>query len=425
MEDPAVGALRAARQALDEVIAEIQRVPGFEDFLATPTFDDVGEAAADQPLAYLAAAQHGGLALVVRGDDVAHVDLPGLGREPLAELTRQYLDSYAGFRGSMETRRGDWDATLTQVTSWLWPRLMGPLLDELGDATAVTLVPGGLLGLLPLHAAWQPAGSRATGREHAMDRLVVSYAPNARSLRASRATARRTPGRRVLAIAAPAGADGHRDLPLAAPEGRAACAAFPAAGTMLPPGLTVPDAVAAMRTADIVHFACHGYADLDTPLDSGLVLGPGQMLTVRELMSQNLRPRLAVLSACESLLPGTELPDEVVSLPTGLIQAGAAGVIASLWTVPDLESAMLMVEFYGRWRGGRAAPAQALRDAQAWVRDTPTEAKIAAYEQAADGLAAWPPAPVADALLDSIARRGITTGRTDLAGWAAFAHVGA
>ena len=177
--------------------------------------------------------------------------------------------------------------------------------------------------------------------------------------------------------------------------------------------------------ADVVHFACHGYADLDTPLDSGLVLGPGQVLTVRELMGRDLRPRLAVLSACETLLPGTELPDEVVALPTGLIQAGAAGVIASLWTVPDLESAMLMVEFYDRWRAVGTTPAQALRDAQAWIRDTPMEAKIASYERAADGIAAWPPAPVADALLDRIARLGIVAGLTDMAGWAAFAHVGA
>ena len=114
-----------------------------------------------------------------------------------------------------------------------------------------------------------------------------------------------------------------------------------------------------------------------------------------------------------------------MALPTGLIQAGAAGVIASLWTVPDLESAMLMVEFYDRWRAVGTTPAQALRDAQAWIRDTPMEAKIASYERAADGIAAWPPAPVADALLDRIARLGIVAGLTDMAGWAAFAHVGA
>jgi CHAT domain-containing protein len=141
-------------------------------------------------------------------------------------------------------------------------------------------------------------------------------------------------------------------------------------------------------------------------------------------MSRDVRVRLAVLSACETLLPGTELPDEVVALPTGLLQAGAADVIASLWTVPDLESASLMVEFYGRWRTGDAEPARALRDAQLWVRDTPVADKIALYESAADGQADWPPASVADALLDRIARLDTPSGPADLVGWAAFAHVG-
>jgi CHAT domain-containing protein len=425
MEDPAVRALRDARLALDEVVAEIQQVPGFEDFLATPTFDDVAQAAGEQPLAYVAAAEHGGIALVVRGNEVAHIDLPDLAREPVDARARQYLDRYADFRASPEHRRKEWDAMLADITSWLWPRLMDPLLSELGDAEAVTLVPGGLLGLLPLHAAWRPDSSHATGREHAMDRLVISYAPNARSLSVSRAAAERIPSRRVLAVATPGGPGASRPLPLAIQECRAACGSFPSDGTMLHRNLTVESVAAAMGAADVVHFACHGYADLAVPLDSGLILADGQVLTVRELMSRDLRVRLAVLSACETLVPGTELPDEVVSLPTGLLQAGAAGVIASLWTVPDLESAALMVEFYGRWRTDGVGPAQALRDAQVWIRDTPLAEKIALYKSAANGLAGWPPAAVADALLDRIARLpAAASGPADLVGWAAFAHVG-
>ena len=188
---------------------------------------------------------------------------------------------------------------------------------------------------------------------------------------------------------------------------------------------TVPEVSDAIRAADIAHFACHGHADLAAPLDSGLAVAPGEVLTVRELMSRDLRLRLAVLSACETLLPGTELPDEVLALPTGLIQAGAAGVIASLWTVPDLESAALMVDFYGRWRGDET-PARALRDAQAWVRDTPSADKYAVYERAADGAASWPPGSVADALLDRMALTGAAgpTDAADMVAWAAFAPVG-
>lgn len=423
-DDPAVRALREARLALDQVVAEIQQVPGFEDFLATPTFDDVARAATQQPLAYVAAAEHGGLALVVRGDDVTHVDLPELGREPVDTLARHYLDRYAEFRDDPVPNRAGWDAALADTTSWLWTRLMGPLLDELADADAVTLVPGGVLGLLPLHAAWRPDASRPTGREHALDRLAISYAPNARSLSASRAAARRIPGRRMLAVATPGSQRGHGGLALAVHEAGAACTAFPDKATMLDRDLTVETVTAAMGTADVVHFACHGFADPAVPLDSGLILADGQVLTVRGLMGMDLRVRLALLSACETLVPGRELPDEVVALPTGLVQAGAAGVIASLWAVPSLESAVLMAEFYRRWRDGAARPAQALRDAQRWVRDTPMSGKIACYEAAAYGQDEWPPAPVADALLDELARAGPASGLADLVGWAAFAHVG-
>jgi CHAT domain-containing protein len=424
MDDPAVRALREARLALDQVVAEIQQVPGFEDFLATPTFDDVARAAGEQPLAYVAAAEHGGLALVVRGEDVTHVDLPELGREPVDTLARRYVDQYAEFRGAPGPNRAGWDAALADTTSWLWARLMEPLLSELADADAVTLVPGGVLGLLPLHAAWRPDASRPTGREHALDRLAISYAPNARSLSASRAAARRIPGHRMLAVAAPGAQGVQRHLALAAREAEAACAAFPDKAAMLDRDLTVGAVTAAMGTADVVHFACHGFAEPAVPLESGLILAHDQVLTVRELMGMDLRVRLALLSACETLVPGRDLPDEVVALPTGLIQAGAAGVIASLWTVPDLESAVLMVEFYRRWRAGGTTPAQALREAQQWVRDTPMSGQVACYEAAADGQDEWPPAPVADALLDEFARADPTSGLADLAGWAAFAHVG-
>jgi CHAT domain-containing protein len=62
--------------------------------------------------------------------------------------------------------------------------------------------------------------------------------------------------------------------------------------------------------------------------------------------------------------PGTDLPDEVVALPTGLLQAGVAGIVASQWSVPDRATAMLMAEFYRCWRRDRLAPAAALRAAQ-------------------------------------------------------------
>ena len=88
MDDAGLEEIRAARRELDEVIDEIRKVPGYEQFLAAPTFEDVANAAREQPLIYVAAADLGGLALVVRGDDVVHV--------PLAELTADVVRDQDG-----------------------------------------------------------------------------------------------------------------------------------------------------------------------------------------------------------------------------------------------------------------------------------------------------------------------------------------
>ena len=61
----------------------------------------------------------------------------------------------------------------------------------------------------------------------------------------------------------------------------------------------------------------------------------------------------------------------------GLLQAGVSGVVASQWIVPDMPTAMLMTEFAHRWAGGHVAPADALRAAQRWLRDTTNAEKIA------------------------------------------------
>ena len=141
-------------------------------------------------------------------------------------------------------------------------------------------------------------------------------------------------------------------------------------------------------------------------------------------MELQLQVRLAVLSACETALPGTELPDEVIGLPTGLLQAGVAGVVASQWAVPDRATAMLMTEFARRWAGGATPPALALRRAQQWLRDSTNAQKRAHWSAALD---AEPPLPgeVAEAFLDAV-RFGEPEDRdhADLPAWAAFTHLG-
>jgi CHAT domain-containing protein len=426
MDDAGLEEIRAARRELDEVIAEIRTVPGYEQFLAAPTFEDVASAAREQPLVYLAAADPGGLALVVRGDEVVHVPLDGLTADIVRDRVTSYLGPYTAFRADHQAGLAGWRAALDEVTGWLWDVAAGPVLQEIEPAPAVCVVAGGLLGLLPLHAAWTSDTTAPTGRRYALDATTISYAPNARSLTASRDLAAGFAAERLLAVVDPLRSP-PAPLPQAGLEAQAAAAGFAGAVELLPgPAATIGNVEAAIQRANVVHLACHGFADLATPLDSGLLLADQGVLRLRDVLALSLRVRLAVLSACETSVPGTELPDEVVALPTGLLQAGVAGIVASMWAVPDPATAMLMTEFYRQWRWEQLSPATALQRSQQWIRDATNADKQHAYEAALDNAAGWLPSSVGEEFIDALAfKEPDDRGQQGVEAWAAFAHIGA
>ncbi|PNG23480.1 CHAT domain-containing protein [Streptomyces cahuitamycinicus] len=426
--------IRAARRELDEVVKEIQNVEidgvrEFASFLAPPSMDDVTAAASDTPLVYLAPAEPGGLALVVRGPEVDHVPLPELTTRSLHERVTAYLTAHGAAKDASEEAARRWRSELDDLTQWLWTAVMAPVLPRLSHEPAATLVAGGLLGLVPLHAAWTADPSRPTGRRYALDHLTLSHIPNARALSAARALSQ-VPARRLVTVTDPPRTPRGRELEYAGTEALVAQAAFPGAHE---PPLSGEDAgtvavSAALRRADVAHFACHGKADLGTPLDSHLLLAGTDRLRLADLLPLRLRLRLAVLSACETFVPGTDLPDEVISLPTGLLQAGAAGVLASLWEVPDVATTMLMTEFYRLWRHQEVSvpPPVALARAQVWMRDTTDEEKLDHYERASAEQAPWLPHQAARRFRIALRLRGAGADRSHAHPdqWASFTYMG-
>lgn len=118
------------------------------------------------------------------------------------------------------------------------------------------------------------------------------------------------------------------------------------------------------------HFACHAWHDSRSPAECALLLSPGEGLDGRlaapEIAGLDLPTGLSMLSACETALgrPGEEAS---AGLPRAFLAAGSRGVVASLWKVDDLSTAVLVKHLY---RGlARGLPAdRALQEAQAEVR---------------------------------------------------------
>jgi CHAT domain-containing protein len=369
------GELRAAQRELEAVIAEIRAVPGFERFFDQPSIDDILAAATDAPIVYLAATDLGGLALLVRGGQRPNVTLRWL--DQLTETTLgQRVDRYFETQ-AMPNSHTMWPAMLSRTTRWLWDAVMEPVLEELAPASRAVMVPVGLLGLLPLHAAWTVEPATPTGRRYALDRCLLTYAPNARALAAAYALASETPASTALVVEEPRPVRASR-LPNTHPEAEAASSSVGGVHRLRYGKATRRAVYKALENVSLAHFACHGHADLTEPLEGGLVMANDELLTLRDLLTLKLRARLVVLSACETGLPGAELPDEVVALPTGLLQAGAAGVVASLWSVIDKRTMLLMVRFYDCWRrrgdpSSRPAPAGGCSRRRRRPRERPSD----------------------------------------------------
>ena len=268
-----------------------------------------------------------------------------------------------------------WNQHLSKISGWLWDVLLGPVDDhlrnraKLSSDAPVVLLPPGLLGVLPLHAAAPHTGGPNFG-----ERWTVSYAPSVRTLLACREkveASRRQP-RKLLAIIDP---PGQARLLGARQEAEVLRRYFSqservmledARATLLPVLLN-------LTNATYIHASTHGAHHPVLPQRSGLHLADEPLELGRLRDAQLAAARLVYLSACESGLASVwRMPDEFIGLPAGFVQAGAAGVIGSLWPVFDDTAFLISRQFYHLHLDENGTevlpPAIALRQAQHWLR---------------------------------------------------------
>ena len=88
------------------------------------------------------------------------------------------------------------------------------------------------------------------------------------------------------------------------------------------------------------------------------------ILTAQKVLGLNLHGTdLVVLSACQTGLGDVQNGEGVYGLRRAFSQAGAEGLVLSMWSVPDLETKELMVEFYRNIDSKGMNRAEALRQA--------------------------------------------------------------
>jgi CHAT domain-containing protein/tetratricopeptide (TPR) repeat protein len=281
----------------------------------------------------------------------------------------------------------EWTQYVEWKLQWLWGAMFGALDGHLEKRLApnrraktthpppVVLLPPGLLGALPLAGALPDPHSVPFG-----ERWTLSFAPSVRALIECRERARqaRHADPRLLGVIDPVSTrPGVRPLAGARLEAEWLKGKFGnAQSEMLPGGEAHKAAVLrSLRGRTHLHFSTHGFHDPVNPGESGLVLAGEDMLKLSDLNAAQLDGvRLTFLSACETGLAGVmKMADEFYGLASGFVMQGSAGVVASLWPVFDDASYLLTTRFYDEWLDKdleeRTTPAEALRAAQAWLRN--------------------------------------------------------
>jgi CHAT domain-containing protein/Tfp pilus assembly protein PilF len=296
------------------------------------------------------------LAFLVTREAMTALELP-VGRKTLRQLVR-FLRGTLGPEGPDEL----WRTPLRR----LYEELVAPLEASgyLEGKRLIVFAPHAELHYLPFQALLVP-GPRGEG--YLIESWDVAYVPSA-SVWLELANRERRGGARGLLAMAP-----RPDVLVhSGGEVRGITRGDTLAEAVVGPQATEGRFVALAPERRILHLATLGDLNRRNPLFSSVLLNPDEgsdgRLEVQEVFGLELRADLVVLSACETALGSglrEDIPpgDDWVGLVRSFLYAGARSVLASLWTVDDRATAILMERFYDELRRGQPS-VRALAEAQ-------------------------------------------------------------
>jgi tetratricopeptide (TPR) repeat protein len=357
----------------EELAATLARIRAHEEFASfglPPTHDELIAETSGGPIVCFNVTSYRSDALVLADSRIACLSLPDLTEDALTGQVNEFYDALAmvmGEESGLSDRRAA-ELRLFGVLSWLWDVVASPVLSMLGltdkSWPRVWWVTGGLLGLLPVHAAGHHADAHTTAqrRRAVMDRVTSSYTPTIRALghARKRRDAMKPPGRAlIVAMPTTPGVPGRlRHVPVEAgklrsllPDSVLLIEGDGPDGASLPTKATV---LAHLEGCTIAHFACHGVADPVDPSKSRLLLNDHDTdpFTVASLVTLTLaRAGLAYLSACRTAFSGAvNLLDEAIHLASAFQLIGFPHVIGTLWEVDDEKSTEIALMLYENLR---------------------------------------------------------------------------
>ncbi|KAH9057583.1 CHAT domain-containing protein [Lactarius vividus] len=366
----------------DNLISQIQELPGFNSFLTSPSFDTLRSAASSGPVIIINHSSWRSDILIL------HHDAP----LSVIQTSSDFFDRASALKNDLldaRTKHGPgsspYNDTLVNVLKELYNLVGKPVIDRLRqlgvpEQSRVWWCPTSVFCSLPLHAMG-PIPSDDGGEEHYfLDIYIPSYTPTLLALvleSENRELGIPTSGLPSLLLVA------HYDVPSPDVPLSEVCKdvkVVQALKTRLPvtslisEDATVTSALDSLRDHQFVHFICHGTLETSKPFDAGFMLHENKRLTLLDIVRSRLpAAEFAFLSACHTAeLTDGSSADEGLHLAAAVQYCGFRSVVGTMWAVLNEDGEVIAKYLYksmfSRREKGELVPyykrsAGALRDA--------------------------------------------------------------
>ncbi len=288
-------------------------------------------------------------------------------RRPVAVKKEEINRAIAEFRSALTQPNKIISLKPAQTTGkQLYDWLIKPIETPLTEANAKTIIyaPDGQLRYIPLAALYD--GNQWLVEKYRINNITALSLTNLDS---------KPQSMKILAGAFTQGnynfqiGDSNfsfRGLPFAGKEVENLANTVPNTTKIIDSNFSESEILAKMGNYSILHFATHAAFVTGKPEESFILFGNGDLANFHDVETWHLtNTDLVVLSACETGLGG-KLGDgrEILGFGYLMQQAGAKAAMASLWTVDDGGTQVLMNGFYTALTNNKTTKAEALRQAQ-------------------------------------------------------------
>ena len=349
--DPFGRLLLKQRGLLEErakLISQIQALPGFDSFLASPSWDTLRSVAISGPVIIVNHSRWRSDILVL-----LHHHPPSLIRTPddFFKRARALKNKLLESRRKHGLDSSDYEETLGFVLDQLYKLVGKPVIDRLRllrvpEQSRIWWCPTSVFCSLPLHAMG-PIPSDDGELRYFLDLYICSYTPTLSALIQSRHHGFRSRSSYKPSVLLVAQLD--PSLPTVGGEIQVLQALKATEVSSLVSETATPAAVIdRLHHHQFVHFACHGTLETGKPFEAGFELHGDARLTILDIVRAHLpTAEFAFLSACHTAeMTEGSIMDEGLHLAAAVQYCGFRSVVGTMWAMADMDGRDLAKYFY-------------------------------------------------------------------------------